>query len=399
MKQVSIFKAIAASALFIWLSVNANSDADFGPENHFPTLINNFERIVTAIDYDDDRQLSRDELFSGFYQENIDQDLYSSIASMGINFHWLSDPKTKTITTSQLIQAQRKQIHLNQPNNHQDDMVRGMRKDRLDPERRLFKYGLDSIHPNTVFQGKHSNCTLVAAIASLSQSRLGKRQIINSIEDLQDGTAEVRLIGTESGSYVVVDMEQLGRQNWNATADNNGLWLSVLEKGIALQMLQDGTAYQGNSTPLLEQLKNNAVEGQYSKLDGISTYNSIYLLTGQVSYSVTLSYYSQGHLDDLDSLFSEIINNSQVIVAGISVNNKSKLYPELPRDHSYSVLGYNTLNREVILRNPWGKVEPYQPHSFKAVDGIDDGVFSMPLDEFSELFDNLDYSEPEETAL
>ncbi len=50
-------------------------------------------------------------------------------------------------------------------------------------------------------------------------------------------------------------------------------------------------------------------------------------------------------------------------------------------DHAYSILGYEEKNgvKSVILRNPWGESEP-------AGNGKNDGVFSLKLDQFMNLY-------------
>jgi hypothetical protein len=56
-------------------------------------------------------------------------------------------------------------------------------------------------------------------------------------------------------------------------------------------------------------------------------------------------------------------------------------------DHGYSVLGTQVegAQRYVVLRNPWGEGEPRG-------DGVDDGVFRLPLEDFVRLFGQLQFT-------
>lgn len=58
-------------------------------------------------------------------------------------------------------------------------------------------------------------------------------------------------------------------------------------------------------------------------------------------------------------------------------------------DHAYTLLGVEEKNgqKTVSLRNPWGEREPGH-------DGRDDGIFSMPLDQFMTSFATVEFAKP-----
>jgi len=63
----------------------------------------------------------------------------------------------------------------------------------------------------------------------------------------------------------------------------------------------------------------------------------------------------------------------------------------LVRGHDFSVIAYDACTQKVTLRNPWGQGEPEK--NGKALDGKDDGLFVMSLDEFRQNFYQITYGQ------
>ncbi len=58
-------------------------------------------------------------------------------------------------------------------------------------------------------------------------------------------------------------------------------------------------------------------------------------------------------------------------------------------NHAYSIVGFDSRERLVTIRDPIGKVEPLDPVSGMAQDGLLDGIFKVPLPDFNRYFPHL----------
>ena len=72
--------------------------------------------------------------------------------------------------------------------------------------------------------------------------------------------------------------------------------------------------------------------------------------------------------------------------------SKSPAAPGLVEGHAYTVMGTyvdSGGNEMVVLRNPWGTDTPAPPPPW--VGGADDGVFAMPLEDFKQMFGEVQF--------
>ena len=88
----------------------------------------------------------------------------------------------------------------------------------------------------------------------------------------------------------------------------------------------------------------------------------------------------------------------EAIEQGLPVTAVSRRAEDLAGDsgirgsHAYSVLGYDPETHTIQLRNPWGQGEPADEEG-NPRDGVNDGVFTMTLEEFEKNFGRVIYSE------
>lgn len=91
--------------------------------------------------------------------------------------------------------------------------------------------------------------------------------------------------------------------------------------------------------------------------------------------------------DRMESAFDA----GRVVIAGINNDPLSEDREGLPDAHATSVLSYDRETDTVTLRNPHGRNER-EGADGQPLDGTDDGVFTLTMDEFNRLFSTVSYS-------
>lgn len=259
----------------------------------------------------------------------------------------------------------------------------GLRLKQIDP--RLFPEGIASIRPDNIRQGDYGTCTLLAAAASLAATPQGKQALFNMIREQPDGRFEVTFPGEKPLNVTrPTDTEMI----LYANAGPDGLWLSVLEKAFVARMEQQ---LKGASQDTIDA----AVNGGYYLAKGIE------LLTGHAAKDGSIP---QTQLPQLREFVKQTTQEGRILLVTLDPNSAQAQAKELKEKtsrseeiyadglvglHAYSVIGYDASQDRITLRNPWGHTEPGTQG--KPADGLDDGVFSLPLAEFHRLFSDISW--------
>ena len=84
------------------------------------------------------------------------------------------------------------------------------------------------------------------------------------------------------------------------------------------------------------------------------------------------------------------VNNNKLMVASINNNPFGENKFKLPDGHVYSVLDFDPKTDKVTIRNPWGQTEA-QDSKGMPLDGKDDGIFELSLEDFAKTFSTIAY--------
>ena len=227
-------------------------------------------------------------------------------------------------------------------------------------------------------QGGMGDCSLLAAIAAqVHRSPKAIREMIHP--DDKRGFEVVFANGRKVKMAKLTDAELL----MGASTDKHGLWLSVLEK--AYGMIHNPSREKGRDHKIVP----------LQSLDGLSIEAPITLLTGHVAGSL-----------DLDKK----TNPEQVQKLLVNLSKKDRLMctdtpdarnppPGMADGHAYAILSYNNKRRTVSVFNPWGN--QFTP---KGAPGIangyptENGVFTVPLNEFLQIFSRVIYETDKEES-
>ena len=241
----------------------------------------------------------------------------------------------------------------------------------------LFPAG--GVQPGNLAQNNLGDCTLSAMIASVA---LTNPQIIqNNIKALGNGTYAVTLYD-EVGQPTVIKVNDqfpilpngslayIANQNWRygGIPNNPVLWPMLLEKACAIQWSNMFSA------PSASYLNLDANKG-YSNPTAMFS-----MLTGGASDYQMVS--SDGAANA--ALIKTTLAGGSPLIAGTS-SNDNDVINGVDGGHSYTVVGV-TANNDVILRNPWGGLNPIKVPDIVLNHGRDEGYFRISMKTFIEDF-------------
>jgi hypothetical protein len=235
----------------------------------------------------------------------------------------------------------------------------------------LFPDGTPSL--DALKQGRIGNCYFIAALGS--KVSLDPDSVKKMIKDNGDGTYQVTLPGKEA---VTVTKPTDAEIAYFGGAGKNGLWASVLEKAAGQLTGKSNVISSNTILPQDEMDRFSLGSTGISTLTDKSTDADMLTAT---RYSTTRN--------KLDAAFK----NKKMVTAGIGgfTGNDSK-DAVLPSKHAYSIIGWDRSTDTVTLRNPWGRRE-LQDAKGKALDGKDDGTFTMKLADFYKQFTSITYEQ------
>ncbi|RUM93974.1 MAG: hypothetical protein DSZ28_05615 [Thiothrix sp.] len=223
-----------------------------------------------------------------------------------------------------------------------------------------------------VAQGSMGDCYFLASVAALAKSN--PELIRNLITDNGDGTYTVHFTSGD----VTVDGDFLASNGsiTGAGIDPDGrhspeLWVAILEKAYA--KLKGGYGPLGGEES----------DGQGGFVDkGGHSSDALYELTGE-----KFNYTSNSNLTP--EVMQSFLDQGKPVTASSYRYNEDESnaadHPGIVGNHVYSVLSVDAENGLITLYNPWGHGEPLD-ESGNALDGSNDGVFTMTWEEYQEHF-------------
>jgi len=243
---------------------------------------------------------------------------------------------------------------------------------RLHYDGPVFKKGLS---PADVNQGYLGDCFCAAGIAALAQACPEALQ--HCIEQLPDKTYVVTFKERDAGTGKVTEVRQhidgdlyVGRNKAPIYGSSSPgakdtaameMWWPLIEKAYASWLGSYDALGQGG--------------------DAADVFTAI---TGRKATWVSVD---AAHADHAWKELVAAVDDHRPIAASTLDEKDEAMYKGtgLYTDHAYSVLGYRVTpsgERLVTLRNPWGWSEPKG-------DGVDDGVFDLPLADFCRYYGTL----------
>lgn len=214
-----------------------------------------------------------------------------------------------------------------------------------------------------VHQGGVSNCWWLAPLSHIASHQ--PAAIEQSFTVLETGQYRVAL---PDGAEVVIDPPTSAESAAFASSGRSGHWLTALEKAR-------GAA---NSSFLHEEVVQRNLESS-------SLTRGIRQTTGDPAEQDWLLWTS---LETTRNKMSEHLERGDVVVAATGPGVVPRLRGQGDRleglvpMHAYTVLGYDESTDSLTIRNPYGDTEWHRAENA----GPDDGEFSIPLEDFHQLF-------------
>jgi hypothetical protein len=220
---------------------------------------------------------------------------------------------------------------------------------------------------NAIRQGSIGDCYFLAALGSAV--RQNPKAVADMIVPLDDGTYTVTFPNGQSANVAAPTLAEMATYG-NSGAD--GMWVTLFERAAGKIRDEDAVVPE-------EELGWGSLAGR-AGTD---------LFSGAGSSNVDMLGLTENDTtrDRMESAFSE----GRVVIAGINNDPFSEDREGLPDAHAYSVLAYDRATDTVTLRNPHGQGE-HNGADGQPIDGTDDGVFTLTMDEFNRLYSSVSYS-------
>lgn len=210
--------------------------------------------------------------------------------------------------------------------------------------------------PFSIRQGKHDDCWFLATM-----SLLPKDEIQSFIKPTNDGYL-VEFPGHEP--ELVLPPTHAERMVY---AKSDGDWAVLLEKAM-----------------------DQILERQGADLNHRAVAEAMRTVTGEGSVNMGLKGEAVPALRSTEligDVLDQCLQDGRLIVACTVDEPDEKLHNRLFPQHAYAVVGFNPETKMVKVRNPWGEREKADN------DGVNDGLFEMPLLEFHTSFVQMTISD------
>ncbi len=233
---------------------------------------------------------------------------------------------------------------------------------------------------STFHQGRIGDCYLLATIAAEAhRSPKALRAMI------QPGPGSGFVVDFADGQKVKVasltDCELLVGAKMDS---KHGIWLAVLEKaeGIIRARKREHDKESGKATKPTQIVP-------AENLGGGSALPIISLLTGHQAKELSLR--KTASSEEVNLLLVDLTKKRRLMCVSEHVDS-GKHPPGIVNKHVYALLGYDSKLRQLTIFNPWGNTfTPTGPPGIANGYTTEKGVFTVPLDEFRQVFTSLDY--------
>lgn len=228
----------------------------------------------------------------------------------------------------------------------------------------LFPQGL----PNAfnIRQGAAPSCGFLAT--TFAQTQTDPFAVKESIQETKEGRLQVTFPGVKQ--TVTVEKPTDSEKALFATAEENGTWLTALEKAWGV--------HQKRENPLA------AFEQTTYPEDAIAAWTNGKATTRRVPKDP--KGYQKGELPHfLRTTHRELASNHLAVAWTRYDGIRGE---DFVPGHAYTVTGIDYEDGTISLRNPWGHLEPKNENG-EALDGRDDGAFEYPLAKFHTKFEKI----------
>ncbi len=185
-------------------------------------------------------------------------------------------------------------------------------------------------------QGHVNDCFLLAALAEVAKCE--SSAITTMLTDNGNGTYGVRFFIDGVASYITVNKNLLYENSGTLLGNrsNSDIWASLIEIAY-IQLNESGL---GNAW--------SVINGGYSGA-------ALTLITDKAAYTYNSSNYNAYAWTGLQSsLIKEVQDNDEVIFDCYGDRQDNSGRTTFVSDHSFCVVGYDSVTGDFILRNPWG---------------------------------------------
>jgi hypothetical protein len=242
---------------------------------------------------------------------------------------------------------------------------------------------------STVQQGRTGDCYLLAVIGASVNS--DPEKIRKMIKPLPQDCFEVDFPdGTKTVVRNVTDAELLEGAK---VSGEHGVWLDVLEKAFAqLKKGSKTTQNEDGSESLVGGVPRDILAGgktppTIQRFSGHKVINQ--WLTTPAKKGSTLT------VQQIDELLAHLTEQHRLVTAG-KLKRGLKLPPQIIYGHCWAIVGYDSKSRTVRIFNPWGnEFTPVGPPGLVNGRAVHHGVFEMPLPEFLQVFQKINYETDE----
>ncbi len=241
----------------------------------------------------------------------------------------------------------------------------------------------ESIVPQGVNQEGLGDCYFLGPLASLAATEAGKKKILDMITvneaDSSGRTTYTITFPADPENPVTIEAPTETELARFGGGTKYGYWAPLLEKAFGAYMARKTEQHQGLphlAVPFGATLED--VGAVLSPSDPLVSNPRTYS-GGELAATIEQAL-AQGDFVAVSSYENATVNG-QKVPSPYSVKQLG-----LATNHVYGVVDYDKQTGEVTLYNPWGDGEPTVE---KYSDGVDDGLFKLPLPEVNARFDGM----------
>lgn len=236
----------------------------------------------------------------------------------------------------------------------------------------LFTGGLSGIDPDDIQQGKRPICYFLSALTGLALQR--PQDVENMVKENENGTFTVTFLGLpESKRTITVDRPTEDEMLFNIHKSEDGsIWVPVIIKAISKYWSKNG---------FLRFFKGDTDEAHWG-----GAWEGIEIVTGHIAEFILVNLNSNEKL--LTKMNQALLNKKLVSVSTFGKGNNPKIVNEikLSKAHVLSVLSVDTINKTVVVRDPYGHVKRLGENKEIYQDRSTQGRINLRIEDFRKYF-------------